>query len=197
MTQIATPEDVRRFWLETLTPKDWYIAKDEVDAEITARFLPTWEAARDGKCADWLTSAEDVLAFLILCDQFPRNMFRGQAAAFATDAISLAATRLAIDNGWDLQIAEPARQFIYMPLMHSEDLEDQDKAIALFETRMPDTGAANHDHCLAHRWVIATFGRFPYRNAALGRASTPEEAAFLEAGGYGHAVRRIQAEPLT
>ena len=194
MTQIATPEDVRTYWLSELEPKDWYIANEAVDAAISDRFKPTWVAARDGKCADWLTSADDVLSYLILCDQFPRNMFRGHGDSFATDAQCLVATRLAIEKGWDLQIAEPARQFIYVPLMHSENLDDQDQAFDMFQTRMPETGAANHDHALAHRYVIATFGRFPYRNAALGRETTAQEQAFLDAGGYGHALRLIQAE---
>jgi len=193
MTQIAPPEHIRHYWMSKLAPKDWYVANDAVDADITQRFLPTWEAARDGKCNDWLMSADGVLSFLILCDQFPRNMFRGQAAAFATDAASLNATALAIQNGWDLKVPEPARQFIYMPLMHSETLADQDLAIEMFAQRMPETGMSNHEHCIAHRYVIATFGRFPYRNAALGRTTTPAEQAFLDAGGYGHALRLVQA----
>lgn len=195
MTKIATPGEVRDYWLTELTPRDWYVASDAVDAEITRRFLTTWQAARDAKCDDWLLSPEGVLSFLILCDQFSRNMFRGQAAAFATDGLCLAATALAIEKDWDLQVPEPERQFIYMPLMHSEKLSDQDMGIHMFKTRMPETGASNHDHTLAHRHVIATFGRFPYRNAALGRETTPAEQTFLDAGGYGHALRQIQAAP--
>lgn len=193
MTKIATPSEVRDYWLKELTPKDWYIASDVVDREITRRFLTTWQAARDAKCHDWLLTPEDLLSFIILCDQFSRNMFRGQAAAFATDGMCLTATARAIEKGWDFQVAEPERQFIYMPLMHSEKLADQDLAIELFSTRMPETGALSHDHTLAHRYVIEEFGRFPYRNAALGRETTPEEQEFLDAGGYGFAVRHIQA----
>lgn len=193
MTQIATPDEVLSFWLSELSPKNWYIADEAIDAQITDRFLATWQAACDGKCADWVTSADGVLAFLIVCDQFPRNMFRGQAAAFKTDEMCLVATALAIEKGWDLEIAEPERQFIYMPLMHSETLAHQDQGIKMFNTRMPETGAQNKDHALAHRYVIATFSRFPYRNAALGRMTTPDEQVFLDAGGYGHALRIIQA----
>ena len=193
MAKIATPSDVRDYWLKELAPKDWYIASDAVDAEITKRFLTTWQAARDAKCDEWLLSPEDLLSFVILCDQLSRNMFRGQAAAFATDGLCLAATARAMDKGWDLQVPEPERQFLYMPLMHSEKLADQDLAIEMFNTRMPETGASNHDHALAHRHVIETFGRFPYRNAALGRETTPEEQTFLDAGGYGFALRHIQA----
>lgn len=192
MTQIATPDEVRHYWLETLAPKDWFVANDAIDAEITRRFLPTWEAARDGTCQDWRTSAEGVLSFVILCDQFPRNMFRGSGTAFSTDALALTVSALAMEKGWDLDIPEPARQFIYMPLMHSEVLADQDLAIEMFATRMPQTGFRNRDDAAAHRYVIETYGRFPYRNAALGRETTPQEQAFLDAGGYGHAVRMIQ-----
>lgn len=192
MAQIATPEDIRTYWLTELTPKDWYVAYDAVDAEITRRFQTTWEAARDGACEGWLTSADGVLAYIILCDQFSRNMFRGKGEAFDTDAMCRSATALAIKNGWDFEIAEPARQFIYMPLMHSETLADQDRAITMFDERMPETGASNHDHCLAHRSVIAEFGRFPYRNDALGRSTTSQEQAFLDAGGYAHALRVVR-----
>ncbi len=192
MTQIATPTDVRTYWLETIKPKDWYIANDAVDAGITKQFQETWRLARDGGCQDWLDTSDDLLSYLILCDQFPRNMFRGSGDAFATDAASRDATRLALSRGWDMKITEPARQFIYMPLMHSEDLGDHDLAIELFATRMPETGANNHDHCIAHRNIIAEFGRFPYRNAALGRETTSAEQAFLDAGGYGYALRKVQ-----
>ena len=194
MTLTATPHDVRTYWLNDLEPKDWYIQNDAIDAEITQRFGATWNAARDGNCVDWLDNPDDLLSFIILCDQFSRNMFRGAGDAFVTDAISRAATAKAIENDWDLKIAEPARQFIYMPLMHSEDLGDQDLATEMFHTRMPKTGEGNHLHCQAHRNVIAEFGRFPYRNMALGRETTPAEQRFLDAGGYGYAVRQLQGD---
>jgi uncharacterized protein (DUF924 family) len=192
MTTTVNPAEVRDYWLKTLKPKDWYIANDAVDAEIIQRFQQTWAVARDGGCQDWLNTADDLLSYLILCDQFPRNMFRGSGDAFATDVMSRAATRRAIDNGWDVLIPEPDRQFIYMPLMHSENLDDHDLAISLFKTRMPETGGANNDHGQAHRNIIAEFGRFPYRNGALGRETTPAEQAFLDSGGYGYALRKVQ-----
>jgi uncharacterized protein (DUF924 family) len=190
----ATSSDVTTYWLKTLTPRDWYIASDAVDTVIIERFQSTWVIARDGGLQDWLETPQGVLSYLILCDQFPRNMFRGHGDSFATDGLSRAATALALDRGWDLQVPEPERQFIYMPLMHSEDLADHDRAIELFATRMPQTGASNHDHGLAHRNIIAEFGRFPYRNEALGRTTTAAEQAFLDAGGYGFALRKVQAE---
>jgi uncharacterized protein (DUF924 family) len=196
MTQIVAPTDVTTYWLDTLTPRDWYVADDAVDAAIIAQFEPTWAVARDGGCQDWLETPDGVLSYLILCDQFPRNMFRGSGKSFATDPLSRTATQLALARGWDMQIAEPARQFIYMPLMHSETLADHDLAIELFSTRMPETGSSNHDHGIAHRNIIADFGRFPYRNAALGRDTTQAEQAFLDAGGYGYALRKVQAAPI-
>lgn len=192
MTQIANPADVRTYWLDTLAPKDWYVANDDVDQTIISRFQSTWDVARGGGLQNWLETPDNLLSYLILCDQFPRNMFRGSGDAFATDELSRAATQLALSKGWDMDIAEPARQFIYMPLMHSETLADHDQAIEMFATRMPQTGDSNHDHCIAHRNIIAEFGRFPYRNAALGRDTTPAEQAFLDAGGYGYALRKVQ-----
>lgn len=192
MSKIATAREVTDYWLHTLTPRDWYVMNADVDAEISERFQPTWDEARDGRCQDWLETPDGLLGYLILCDQFPRNMFRGTGASFATDGLSLAATRQALLREWDLLIPEPARQFIYMPLMHSEVLADHDLSIDLFKTRMPETGESNRDHGIAHRNIIAEFGRFPYRNAALGRETTPEEQTFLDAGGYGYALRKVQ-----
>jgi len=192
MSDVATPQDVHQYWFETLSQKEWYVASDAVDDTIRARFLPTWEAAARGDCEDWRTSAQGALAYLIVVDQFSRNMFRADGRAFATDAQGLTAARDAIGQGWDLEITGDARQFMYMPLMHSEELADQDDAIALFEERMP--GGPNTLHAHAHRWVIATFGRFPYRNAALGRETTAEEQAFLDNGGYRFAVATVEGK---
>ena len=194
MNDIVTPAAVRDYWLASLEPKDWYVENPEVDAAIRSQFLSTWETAAGGGLQDWLINADDLLSYVILCDQFPRNMFRGDGRSFATDEKARAATHKAIANGWDLEIAEPARQFIYVTLMHSEDLADQDRAIEMFAERMPQSGDNNHTHSLAHRWVIAQFGRFPYRNAALGRDTTPQEQTFLDDGGYRYALHMVQPE---
>ena len=121
----------------------------------------------------------------ILTDQFPRNMFRRDPRAFATDALALRLADAAIAAGHDMATPEPARQFFYLPFEHSESLADQDRAIALFAERMP---GENLRHARLHRDAIAAFGRFPWRNAALGRTSTPAEQALLDAGGYGALV---------
>ena len=186
-------EDVLRFWLEALKPADWYVSNDAVDTIIRDQFGAAWETARAGGLNDWRNSARGSLAYLILTDQFPRNMFRGDARAFATDALARAATADAIVKGWDLQIPEPARQFFYLPLEHSEDICDQDRAVTLVQSAMPETGAGTLLHARAHAEIIRRFGRFPFRNQALGRDSTAEEIAFMAEGGYGSIVRQLES----
>ncbi|EBA11664.1 DUF924 family protein [Roseobacter sp. CCS2] len=189
---MVAPEEVLAFWLDECTPADWYKSDPALDAKIRERFGETWQQAADGALSLWLTYASGTLAYIILTDQFPRNMFRDSGQAFETDGIALAAAKMAIDRKWDLKIDEPARQFFYLPLMHAENLCDQDRAVRLIHTRMPEHGANNVDHACAHRAVIRDFGRFPYRNNALGRKTTPAEQAFLDAGGYGAAIRAQQ-----
>lgn len=189
---MATPEEVLSFWLDKVGPEGWYIQDDALDAEIRERFLSTWEAAAEGKFSLWLTYPSGALAYIILTDQFSRNMFRGQARAFATDKAALAAAKCAVDKGWDKKIDEPARQFFYLPLMHSENLCDQERCVRLIcENLSRDT--SNLLHARAHREVIRKFGRFPYRNEALSRNSTPHEVAYVDMGGYGATVRELQA----
>lgn len=186
------PDEVTGYWLDQLTPADWYKSDPELDAQIRTRFEDLWQRAQGGQLSGWLTDAGSALAFIILTDQFPRNMFRDSGKAFATDGLALAAAKKAIAHGWDMAIPEPARQFVYMPLMHSECLADQDRCVRLMLTRMPETGSSNLAHARAHRQVIREFGRFPYRNAALGRVSRAEETAYLAAGGYGYTFNTLQ-----
>jgi uncharacterized protein (DUF924 family) len=149
-----------------------------LDDEIRARYESLWRGARDGKLSGWESTAEGALALLIVLDQFPRNMFRGKADAFATDAQARGVGDRAIANGFDLKIAPPLRQFFYLPFEHSENMADQDRSLALFAERM---GKDHYTYPYAgeHRAEIERFGRFPSRNAQLGRMSTPEEAEFL------------------
>lgn len=190
---MAGPEDVLSFWLDDAGEAKWYIQDDALDAEIRDRFLTAWEGATEGRYSLWLTYPSGALAYIILTDQFPRNMFRGTAQAFETDRASLAAAKAAVNKGWDLQIDEPARQFFYLPMMHSENLYDQERCVRLMCERMPEYGASNLLHARAHREVIRKFGRFPYRNEALHRATTEPEARFVSDGGYGQTVRELQA----
>jgi len=187
------PEDVLSFWLEDIGPAGWYNSTAELDAEIRDKFEGAWEAAQAGKLTQWLTYPKGALAFIILTDQFPRNMYRDTAKAFSSDKQGLAAAKLAIDKGWDQRIEEPARQFFYLPLMHSENLIDQERCVRLMCERMPESGKGNMLHARAHREVIRQFGRFPYRNEALSRSFTGPETAYVEQGGYGRTVKELQA----
>lgn len=186
---MVTPEEVLSFWLDECTPAHWYKSDPAFDAEIRDRFLVTWQEAQEGAYGLWLTYPTGTLAYIILTDQFSRNMFRDTAEAFASDGLARSAAKMAISREWDMKVDEPARQFFYLPLMHSENLCDQDRAVRLIHTRMPQTGASNRDHACAHRAVIRDYGRFPYRNDALGRKTTPAEQSFLDAGGYRAAIQ--------
>ncbi|MEX0369669.1 MAG: DUF924 family protein [Tateyamaria sp.] len=186
------PDEVLRFWLDECDPDQWFKNDPEFDQTIRDRFGETWKAATEGKFALWLTYPNGALAYIILTDQFPRNMFRDDAAAFSTDKAALAAAKSAIAKGWDLRTDVPARQFFYMPLEHSENLCDQDRAVRLICERMQDDTFLLHAR--AHREVIRLFGRFPHRNDVLGRSTTAAERAHLEAGGYGAVVRGLEAD---
>ncbi|QFT59683.1 hypothetical protein FIU94_12685 [Sulfitobacter sp. THAF37] len=188
------PEQILAFWLDEVGPQGWYEASDTLDDTIRERFLETWEAACEGRFSLWLTYPSGALAYITLMDQFPRNMFRGRGKAFASDRAALAAAKSAIERGWDLKIDEPARQFFYLPLMHSENLCDQERCVRLMCERMPKAGESNLLHARAHREVIRRFGRFPYRNEALSRCDTSGEKAYVEGGGYGQTLRELQAE---
>lgn len=189
---MADPVEVLDFWLGTVGPEGWYAGGDEIDA-LCYGFRDVWQAARDGGLDHWVDGAVGTLAYLVLTDQLPRNMFRGQADAFATDALALAAARKAVAEGWDMDAPEPDRQFFYMPFEHSEDLADQDRAVELLTERLssdPDMAL----HARAHREVIRRFGRFPTRNEALGRESSEAEAEYLTAGGYAAVVNALRAQ---
>ncbi|WP_340242514.1 DUF924 family protein [Roseobacter sp. HKCCA2468] len=184
-------QEIIEFWIGA-GPGEWYRRDDDFDAEIRARFGAAWQRAAAGAMDHWINAAPTALALMILLDQFPRNMFRADPRAFATDAKVLGLAKDALEMGHDLRIPEPERQFFYLPFMHSEDLADQTRAIELIETRMPQTGQGNVIHARAHAEIIRRFGRFPYRNADLGRDMTAEEQAFLDAGGYGSVLRSLQ-----
>ena len=186
------PQAVLDFWLNEVGSEGWYLAVDTVDADIARRFGKLWDRALAGGLADWGRTAKGALAYLIVTDQFPRNMFRGDGRSFATDAAARTLARGAVEQGLDLQTKEPERVFFYMPFEHSEDAADQDFSVELMQSRLPESGADFTIHAKAHREIIRRFRRFPFRNAALGRTSTAAELAFIEAGGYGALVREMQ-----
>ncbi len=187
----ANAERVLDFWIGSVGPDGWYLVDPELDTRILAGFGDLWEHAREGSCDKWMTSSRGALALLILLDQFPRNMFRGEAPAFASDQKARGLAHFAIQRNFDARTDFPARQFFYLPFMHSETLAHQDRAVRLFA--MNEYGGGNLSHARAHRWVVREFGRFPYRNAALRRVTSAAEQAFLDAGGYGVAMRAVEA----
>ncbi|MFH5775648.1 DUF924 family protein [Paracoccus sp. NGMCC 1.201697] len=181
---IATPDEITRFWLDEVGEKGWYARDDALDQSIRDRFMATWAQA-DELARQWAQTPQGALAALILTDQFPRNMFREDPRAFATDDLAREIADAAVSAGHDLRIEPPARQFFYLPFEHSENLSDQNRAVELFAEFMP---GENLRHAELHRDTIARFGRFPWRNAALGRPPTEAENRVMQAGGYGALV---------
>ena len=185
------PIAVLDFWLGQVGPEGWYAGGEEID-DLCRGLADLWGAAREGGLAHWVDGTVGTLAFLILTDQIPRNIHRGTALAFATDPLALEAARTALAEGWDMGAPEPERQFFYMPFEHSENPEDQALAVRLMEERLgsdPEMAL----HARPHAEIIARFRRFPSRNAALGRVSTPAEAAFLAEGASSTSVRARRA----
>ncbi|MFC5497375.1 DUF924 family protein [Caenimonas terrae] len=173
------PNQVLAFWRQA-GPAKWFKKDPAFDAEFRERFINGHEAAARGDLDGWAGRADGALALLILLDQFPRNAFRGTERMFASDARALRIARQAIAAGQDQQVEADLRNFFYLPLMHSEALEDQQQSVLLTEP----LGADPHRYALMHRDIVERFGRFPHRNAILGRSTTPAEQAFLDQGGF-------------
>ncbi len=172
-------DELLAFWREAGMGK-WFRGGAAFDAECRARWQDTHFAAARRECDGWMADADGALALVLLLDQIPRNIFRGSGHAFATDPLALHFADRAIAAGFDTRVEPALRFFFYLPFEHSEAMADQQRAVALF-TALDDAGLL--DYAVAHRDVIAQFGRFPHRNAALGRINTPEEQAWLDAGG--------------
>ena len=174
-----TKKEVLRFWFEETQPVQWFQKNDSFDADITERFMVTYDMARKDLCTSWTKDADGVLALCLVLDQFPRNMFRGQAKAYETDDKILLIVKEALHKGFDQLLSPVKRRFIYMPFMHSEEIEEQKRSITLFET-MKEDDPISYDYALRHFKVIKKFGRFPHKNEILGRTSTAEERKHLE-----------------
>ncbi len=174
-------DDVLSFWLAA-GPELWFESDDALDAAIRERFATTYEDAAAGLLDPWENWPEGAIALVIVLDQFPRNMFRGSARAYAADELARAVAERAIAKGFDRQIEMPVRQFFYLPFEHSEAIADQEKCLALMHAA---GGADEIRWAELHADIIRRFGRFPHRNAVLGRATTTEEQAFLDGGGFG------------
>ena len=177
--KISTAADVLAFWREA-GPDKWFTRDDAFDADIREKFLPTYEAAAAGKLADWEGTAEGALALAIVLDQFPRNMFRGEARCYAADSQARGVAHRALKCGYEQDVPEAERGFFFLPFMHSEDMDDQLRCVALYR----EAEDANLKYAERHADIIRRFGRFPHRNAALGRATTTEEQTYLDGGGF-------------
>ena len=184
MRTCKTADDVVSFWLDEIGPEGWFKQEEELDTRIRDQFGSAWTDAIAGRLNEWKASTRGTLGYLILTDQFPRNMFRGTGQAFASDRLALAAAKGAIARGQDLKCSTEARQFFYMPLMHSESLADQERTICLSKMRLPADAQSVTEFAVKHRDVVRRFGRFPSRNAALGRNDSGPELAYRAAGGY-------------
>ena len=178
-------DTVLRFWFEEHGGSDWFNGGDEFDQKIRDRFLSVYEQGAAGGLDDWRQSALGCVALCLVLDQFPRNLFRGDPRSFATDAAALAVSNHAIAQGYDLDPALDGhhRMFLYLPLEHSEDIDDQRRCLELVRERIGDETYI--DFADRHLQIIERFGRFPHRNAVLGRTNTEEEAEYLKQPGAG------------
>lgn len=172
----AQPAAVLDFWFAPGMEKRWFNSSAALDAEIAARFGELWQAGRDGALRAWESDAPGALALTILLDQFPLNMFRHRPESFSTEALARGVADRAIARGLDARLQAPRLPFLYLPFMHSEDAADQARSVRLFEQAGLTENLRFARH---HRDIIARFGRFPHRNAILGRPSTAEEIAWL------------------
>ena len=178
--QGVTPHDVLAFW-RAAGPSRWFKKDAGFDAEITARFLRTYELAAAGRLSAWERTAEGALALLLVLDQFPRNMFRGDARTYAADPLARDIARRALARGLDGEMPAVDRQFFYLPFMHSEHLADQEHCVELARNLGDDEF---FQYAEQHADIVRRFGRFPHRNELLGRATTPDEQEFLDGGGF-------------
>lgn len=171
-----TPQTLLDFWFDPAQEKRWFNSTQQFDQQIRDQFESVWRAARDGQQTDWAQSAEGALALVILLDQMPLNMYRGLAESFGTEAQAREVAGRAIDKRFDMQLADSGKAFLYMPFMHSEDMTDQDRSVALYDAAGLKDNLKFAEH---HRDIVRRLGRFPHRNTILGRISTPEEVDWL------------------
>jgi uncharacterized protein (DUF924 family) len=163
---------------------EWFRKSDAFDASIRERFLSTYEGAAAGRLTQWDATARELLALIVVLDQFPRNMFRGSSRAFAADAQALSAAERMVARGWDIELVPLERSFAYLPFEHAEDSASQERSVRLFGALAQDAAYADLlEWARKHYVIIQRFGRFPHRNIILGRVSTPEESEFLSQPG--------------
>ena len=180
---MATPRAVIGFWQEA-GPGKWFAHDEPFDSAIRNRFEGLHHAAARGELNGWMESWEGSLALLLLLDQFPRNLFRGSAHSWATDPLAKRLADRALEAGHDALAPAELRVFYYLPIEHSEDLADQKRCVALCQVLDRASGSTFSNWAILHCDIVARFGRFPHRNAALGRVTTAQEQAFLDSGGF-------------
>lgn len=176
-------ESILAFWFTELTPKDWWGGNQTLDGAIHTRYFTVYERLAQGVPEPWRATPRGALAAVLVLDQFPRNMFRNDARAFATDSLARATAHDAVARRFDRVLSPVQRQFMYMPFQHSEDARDQARSVELYTPLGEEFGLG---FARAHKEIIDKFGRFPHRNAILGRESTEEELAFLAEHGRGY-----------
>jgi uncharacterized protein (DUF924 family) len=176
----VSPAAILAFWRAAGSDR-WYSCDDAFDADLRHRFFGLWRNAAAGELSCWEATDDGALALVIVLDQFPRNMFRGDVTAYSSDALALEVANRAIARGAGQRVAADLLEFLYLPLMHSEHLADQERCVGLFRNT---ANADNLRYAEEHADIIRRFGRFPHRNAVLKRITTPEEQAFLDGGGF-------------
>lgn len=189
---METHTKIIKFWVENLGQEDWFSESETVDDLMLETFLPHWVKACNEDLDFTPTTPEKALAYILLTDQFPRRMFKEKLKSFQSDRLAKKVAKKTIDMNFDLRIPEPQRQFFYFPLMHSECLSDQERCVRLMLTRMPETSKVQIKHAKAHRQIIRSFGRFPFRNKVLSRTSQISEHFYLKFGGYSKTFNEIQ-----
>ena len=181
---MSSPHDVIECWLRH-GPEAWFSRNEALDAEIEADYADLHFKASRCELSDWEETPEGTLALLLLLDQFPRNLFRGSAHSYATDPLARTTAHRALAKGFDKRVEPLPRPFFYLPFEHSEEMEDQRFSVSLFEKHRDETGDAEPlKWAIVHLELIERFGRFPHRNAALGRQTTAEEQAYLDDDGF-------------
>ena len=176
MNSDLNPSTILDFWYSDRIARQWFASTPELDSEIRASYEVLWQTAVEGGLDDWCETPEGSLALVIVLDQFPLNMFRGMASSFSSEAKAIQCAKHAIERGFDDALEASRRAFLYMPLMHSENIADQELSVALFERGGLEQNLAFAKH---HREIVRKFGRFPHRNEILGRASTRQELDYL------------------
>lgn len=170
-------QDILKFWFEEISPKDQFVRNDEVDAMMIERFSELHTKGTAGDLTDWTETAEGSLALIVLLDQFSRNMFRGDNKSYAQDEMALNIAKQTIKKGFDYELTDEQRRFVYMPYMHSESKASHAEAVPLFES-LNDPETLKYEHI--HKDIVDRFGRYPHRNECMERDSTPEEIEYLE-----------------